>query len=144
MKIANALSPEAGRALWNTQGQRNRRNKFNAVPTTTEHGRFDSKSEASWVGKLMILQQQGYIGNVVVDKERLRYPLVVGDVHVCTYEADARFQVLKDCELPVKNAGALLKAGASVVLDVKGKRTPEYRIKVKLMLAVEGIRVLEL
>jgi len=59
----------------------------------------------------------------------VRYPLVVNGVQVCEYRADfVYFDRAK---------------GAVSVVDVKGYRTAEYRIKKALMLAVHGIAIVE-
>jgi hypothetical protein len=74
---------------------------------------------------LKILQAAG-----VVTQLRLQVPyeLTVNGLKVCRYIAD--FVYMMD--------------GKEVVEDVKGMRTPEYKLKRKLMLAVFGIEIQEI
>jgi len=101
--------------------------KYNAIPTVVDNIRFASKREANRYFELKILQR---VGDITDLKCQPRFPLVVRGTKVCTYVADFSYRN---------------KAGELVVEDVKSKptMTPAYRIKKKLLLAIEGITITE-
>ena len=102
-----------------------RRSKFGNHKTVVDGITFDSKAEATRYSVLKVLQSAG-----VVTQLRLQVPydLSVNGVKVCRYIAD--FVYTMD--------------GKEVVEDVKGMRTPEYKLKRKLMMAVFGIEIQEI
>jgi hypothetical protein len=106
----------------------NRENKYNAVKTTVDGYRFDSKAEAARYGELKLMQQAGDIENLEVHP---RYKLVVNGVRIGEYIADFRYYDPSQKHL--------------VVEDVKSKptMTPAYRMKSRLMKALYGIDVIE-
>jgi hypothetical protein len=113
-------------------GRATKANKYNAQPETREGIRHDSKGEADFADGLRERERRGEIHSLVLDKERLRYPLVVNEVLVGTYTADFRY-----------TDGA---TGETVVGDYKSGPTakrPDYRLRRLLMLACHGIRITE-
>jgi hypothetical protein len=103
-----------------------KRSKYNATRTTVDGITFASKREAKRYSELKLLEMAGEIKELVLQP---RYPLKVNEQLITTYVADFRYD---DC-----------KSKRSIVEDTKGFRTPEYRIKKKLMLAIYGIEVFE-
>jgi len=103
------------------------RSKYRAIRTTVDGITFASKKEAARYAELKMLENAGKIDALVVDKRELRYPLCVNGIKICTYEADFRY---------FDETGKVLE-------DVKGVKTPAYRIKRKLMKALYGIEVRE-
>lgn len=101
--------------------------KFFAVPTVVDNIRFASKNEANRYFELKVLLRAGEIADLKVQP---RFPLVVNGHKVCVYVADFAYRD---------------RAGALVVEDVKSKptMTPAYRLKKKLLQALEGITVQE-
>lgn len=101
--------------------------KYRAIPTVVDGVRFASKKEANRYFELKVLHRVGEITDLSVQP---KFPLVVNGTKVCTYVADFSYRD---------------KAGRLVVEDVKSKptMTPAYRLKAKLLLAVEGITVRE-
>ena len=105
------------------------RNKRVTVGDTT----YDSKAEARHCENLKLRQKAGDIFDLQLQR---RFKLEVKGQLICTYIADATY---------------LDKGGKLHVEDVKGgkggkdrgTRTPEYRIKCKLMKAIYGIDVEE-
>lgn len=95
---------------------------------------FDSKKECQRYIELKILEKAGEIKDL---QRQVKYTLIPSQKddrgkiieRPCVYMADF---VYFDCG-----------SNQSVVEDVKGFRTKEYRIKKKLMLWVHGIRVRE-
>lgn len=111
------------------RGQR----KYANEPTTLDGIRFDSKAEARRWGDLRLLERAGQVADV---RRQVRYVLVPktarpsgGFERETAYIADF---VYVDA-----------KSGRTVIEDVKGAVTPEYRLKRKLMLWVHGLEVLE-
>lgn len=105
-----------------------RRSKYRAKPTTIDGIRFASRKEAKRYGVLKMLVQAGAIADLQLQP---RFPLRVNGVLVTTYVADFRYQERVADKL------------VSVVEDVKGFLTREYRIKKKLMRALHGIVIRE-
>lgn len=88
--------------------------------------KFRSKKEAGRYEELKILQRLGLIGPGLL--LQVSHRVVINGVHVCTYVSDFEYT----------------ENGKLVVEDVKGCRTPYYKLKKKLMWAVNGIRIKEL
>lgn len=109
------------------------KSKYHAVRVRLGEERFDSKKEARRYQELLLLQRAGEIQNL---QRQVRYLLIPAQ-----YDEDGK------CIERMVNYNAdfvyKTKDGALVVEDVKGKRTPEYIIKRKLMLSVYGIRIKE-
>lgn len=85
---------------------------------------FDSIAEADRYGELCLLQRAGEISKLETQPS---YTLTVRGMLICRYVADFRYW----------------QNGRLVVEDVKGVKTPEYRLKCKLMQAIHGITILE-
>lgn len=100
------------------------KNKYGAKRTEVDGFVFDSKKEARRYGELKLLEQTGQIENL---RLQVPYPIKVNGSLITTYIADFVY----------------IEAGKEVVEDVKGKRTREYIIKKKLMMAVHEIAILE-
>lgn len=119
-----------------------RSDKYNARKIKDIDGTFDSKKEFRRWRELQMLEKAGHIKDL---KRQVKYVLIPaqrepeqsgprggrkpGKVieRECSYIADFVYCL----------------NGKTVVEDTKGVRTPEYKIKRKLMLWVHGIRILE-
>lgn len=101
--------------------------KYRAIPTVVDNIRFASKREANRYFELKVLHQVGEISELKVQP---RFPLVVRGSKICTYVADFSYRD---------------KSGLLIVEDVKSQptMTPAYKIKKKLLQALEGITVQE-
>lgn len=106
-------------------GQR-RRSKYRAQPTVVAGVRFASKAEARRHAELRLLERAGIVSQL---RLQVWFPLVVSGTKVASYVADFVY---------------LDSAGRQVVEDVKGFRTPTYRLKQKLMRAIHGIEIKEI
>lgn len=93
---------------------------------------FDSKKEMRRYGVLKELQREGVIKNLECQKKYVLIPSQYRDGRCvereCSYKAD--FVYTRD--------------GRTIVEDVKGFRTKEYRIKKKLMLYVHDVKIKEI
>ena len=105
-----------------------RYNKYRNQKTNIDGITFDSKREAKRYAELYLLQREGKIQSL---RRQVAYELIPKQQgeRACTYKADFVY---------VDN-----ETGQEVVEDAKGRRTPEYVIKRKLMLYRHGIRIHE-
>jgi len=104
-----------------------RRGKFNAVPTFVNGIRFASGAEAARYGELLVLQRAGQIFDLELQP---KFPLVVNGMLIANYIGDFQYWQGKRREV-------------MVVEDVKGVKTPAYRLKKKLMHALHHIEIVE-
>lgn len=113
---------------------RSARSKYNAKTTMVDGMRFASQSEATRYRMLLLVgEYSGQIRNLELQP---RFPLVVNGVKVGTYVADFRYEELVKSGWPTDS-------WVDVVEDVKGMKTPIYRLKAKLLLALYGITIRE-
>lgn len=106
-------------AAWRPKG-----NKFRNIRTEVDGISFASKREARRWSELLLMQKAGYITDL--DRQK-RFPLDVNGMPICLYVADFTYR----------------RNGSLVVEDAKGVRTPEFKLKAKLMKAVHNIEVVE-
>lgn len=120
------MSVEQFRDLQNqaAKSKKSRNGKFNAIAIATSEGRFDSKMEYQRYLTLKLMQRAGEISDL---QRQVRYNLVAGGIEICTYVADFVYK----------------KQDSVVVEDAKGFKTPEYRLKKRLMRDILGIEILE-
>ena len=85
---------------------------------------YDSAKEARRAAELDLLLRAGDIADLQRQKT---YPLDVNGVPICRYRADFVYR----------------RGADTIVEDVKGFKTPEYKIKAALMKAVFNIEVRE-
>lgn len=105
-----------------------KRNKYGAKKS----GGYDSTKEHHRANELKLMQRAGLITNL---REQVKYVLIptqrdnAGNLleKECSYYADFVYE----------------RDGVMVVEDTKGVRTPEYKLKRKLMLQVHGIIISE-
>lgn len=86
---------------------------------------FASKKEMTRYSELKLMEQAGAIEQLQLQP---KWDIVVNGQKICSYVGDF-FYVDSD--------------GKAVVEDTKGMKTPAYRLKKKLMLAVHGIDIWE-
>ena len=98
--------------------------KYHAQITEADGYTFDSKREAARYGELKLLVAAGEITQLEVHPP---FPMEVGGLHIANYVADFQYT----------------EKGRVVVEDVKGVRTPVYKLKKKLMLGIYGIEIKE-
>lgn len=104
--------------------QKKSKNKYNAKKVKIDDILFDSKLEAKRYLELKQLLNLGVIKNLVTHK---KFPLVVNDITIGSYEADFVYE----------------KDGVEIIEDTKGVLTKEYRLKKKLMKAIYNKDILE-
>ena len=100
--------------------------KYKNKPQVVDGHRFPSIREAKRYGELKLLLQSGEIRGLVLQP---RYPLRIQKKLICTYVADFRYTDKA--------------TGKVVVEDCKGFKTSVYKLKKKLIEAIEGMTILE-
>ena len=89
--------------------------------------KFDSKWEAERYGQLASMQMAG----VVEDLERqVKFDIIINDVKICRYVADIVYTLVHEDGKKEK-----------IVEDAKGVQTTDFKIKMKLMKAVNNIEI---
>lgn len=106
------------------------RTKYRAVPTVVDGIRFASKAEATRYQDLVRFGLAGLLAELELQP---RFDLHVEGVKVGTYVADFRYRELD----------AFDDQWSDVIEDVKGVRTPVYRLKKRMVEAEYGIQIRE-
>lgn len=104
------------------------RRKYHNTKTQINGKKFDSKKEARRFMQLEILQKQGLISNLQCQVKFELIPKQNGE-RACNYIADFVYEDIS--------------TGETVVEDVKGFKTADYKIKRKLMLYIHGLKITE-
>jgi hypothetical protein len=113
--------------MGNSRSKLLRYNKYKAEKHRIDGYTFDSKKEAQRYADLRLLVEAGEIRDLRIHP---RFPLEINPNCIVTYVADFSY---------------LPKDGSrTVVEDVKGVKTPVYRLKKKLMKAIYGIDIQEI
>lgn len=103
------------------------RSKYNAVRTEVDGIKFASKKEANHYEMLKILERAGKITRLTLQPS---FPLEVNGQLICRYVADFQYWDVERNEWTHE--------------DVKGWKTPAYKLKKKLMKAIHGIEIKEI
>jgi|TARA_Y100000310_G_scaffold126112_1_gene124867 hypothetical protein len=104
----------------------NTKNKYGAVRVRIDGIDFDSRAEARRYVDLKMLEKAGEIRNLELQP---KFECVVDGTKICTYRADFQY----------------FCGNERVVEDVKGVKTPVYRLKKKLVEALfRGIKITEI
>jgi len=112
-----------------------RRSKYNVAPKaerTLDGIVFDSKKEMTRYSELKLLEKAGAITALELQP---RFDLIVNDVKCGFYKADFAYTAIK--------IGTGDEIHTWVVEDVKGMKTPLYKLKKKIVEAIYGIEITE-
>ena len=108
--------------------------KYKSKPTVIDGVRFASKAEAERYCQLRLLVKAGEIYNLEMQP---KYLISINGQKICTYVADFRYFS--------KEHGPKNQVGHLHVEDVKGIKTPVYRLKKKLVEALyPGVKIEEI
>ena len=107
-----------------------RASKYRSTRVVIDGLTFDSKAEAARWLQLVEMQDKGTISEL---ERQVPYPCMVHGTLITTYRADFRYRI---------NPGRL--GQRTLIEDVKGPITAEYRIKKKLVQALHPIEIIEL
>jgi len=114
------------------------RSKYKAVKTTIDGITFDSKREAKRYSELKVLEKAGHITHLELQPE---YQITINGAKICKYKADFRYFTVRaennersynskgEWQTPTMTGD---KEG-QIVEDVKGFKTPIYRLKKRLV-----------
>lgn len=103
-----------------------KKHKYGAEKTIVDGVTFASKKEAK---RYQVLKGMEKAGEIDFLQTQPGFRLEVKEQLICTYIADFRYLDRKTMHI--------------VTEDVKGFKTPAYRLKKKLMLAIHGIEIVE-
>lgn len=127
--------------------QRYRSNKYGSRKVAVDGITFDSKKEAQRYCELRLLEKAGQITNL---QRQVKFELIPTQREESTevYKAGPKKGLPKPgavIENPTFYIAdfVYMENGKKVVEDAKGYKTPEYKIKKKLLLWVHGIRIRE-
>ena len=115
---------------------RKKPSKYRAVKTVVDGIKFDSKKEATRYGELKLLEKACGIVDLEIQK---RFDFEINGVKLGFYKADFVYWIENPKPVTMKPSDLVMQ----VVEDCKGFKTPVYRLKKKLMLALHGIEILE-
>lgn len=104
-----------------------RRGKYNAKKTEVDGRVFDSRAEARRYSELCLLEKAGEIKDLECQPV---YPCLVEGKLVCKYIADFRY--------------LHIKTSYTVIEDVKGVKTPVYKLKKRLVECLYNITITEI
>jgi Protein of unknown function (DUF1064) len=110
--------------------------KYRAIRTVVDGITFASKKEAARYSVLLLRQKANEIKEL---KLQPCFDITIGGEKICTYRADFSYKEL-DREHVNKGGSAYWR---DVVEDVKGFKTPVYRLKKKLVHAIFRIEIQE-
>lgn len=102
--------------------------KYGNIKTVVDGIKFMSKREAARYQQLKLLEKAERIRGL---KLQTRYELEVNGTRICRYVSDFDYEEFEK------------GAWTPIVEDCKGFRTPEYKLKAKLMLACHRIAIRE-
>lgn len=100
--------------------------KYGAIRTQVDGHKFASKAEARRYSQLRNMERAGEIADLELQP---KFPLTIGGMKVATYIGDFRYVV------PL--------TGQVVTEDVKGVKTPVYKLKAKMVKAIYGVEIRE-
>ena len=120
--MTETMSADEFNAMQATQKKRKYRNK----PVVIDDIQFDSTADGNRYAELRYQLRECMIDQLELQP---RFDLVVNGIKICTYVADFRY--LDPTTMTY------------IVEDVKGVKTPAYRLKKKLMRAIHGIEITE-
>lgn len=98
--------------------------KYNAIRTTVDNITFASKKESVRYSELKLLLKAGKIDILELQP---RFLIQVNGKKICSYVGDFSY----------------IENGKRVVEDVKGVKTPTYKLKAKLVEACHGVVIRE-
>lgn len=98
--------------------------KYKAIKTEVDGIMFASKKEAMRYKELKFLRSQYRISDLILQP---KFPVEVCGKKICTYVADFLYY----------------ENGQKIIEDVKGVKTPVYRLKKKLVEAIYNITIKE-
>jgi len=109
-------------------------NKYRNQRTVVDGITFASKKECLRYAELKLLETAGYINDLTLQP---RFPLIVMNVKIGVYVGDF-------CYNQTTGGVSTGISTVNVVEDVKGIKTPVYRLKKKLVKALYGIEIKEI
>lgn len=114
------------------------KSKYKAIKTEVDGIVFASKKEAKRYSELKWLEKGGRITDLELQP---KFDVVVCGVKICTYKADYKYYEVSEI---MRGESVRVDCEKMIVEDVKGFKTPVYRLKKKLVEAIYGIEIREI
>ena len=143
------VHPQAGRedrmTHWSSYHTKQKDSKYKSKKTEVDGIEFMSKKEARRYTELKLLERAGEISDL---RLQVKYVLIPAQREPDTVGAKGGVKkgkvIERECSYVADFVYRIAGTSDEVVEDTKGFRTPEYKIKRKLMLWVHGIRIREI
>lgn len=121
------------------------RNKFGNHKVTIDGIRFDSRKEARFYLFLKEAEKKGEISDLRLQVPYELIPAIYEDqvIHLKTKDKTVTKCVQKAVHYVADFVYRETETGNEAVVDTKGFRTPEYKLKKKMMRAFKGIDIIE-
>lgn len=121
------------------------RNKFGNHKVTIDGIRFDSRKEAKFYLFLKEAEKKGEISDLRLQVPYELIPAIYEDqvIHLKTKDKTVTKCVQKAVHYVADFVYRETETGNEAVVDTKGFRTPEYKLKKKMMRAFKGIDIKE-
>lgn len=119
--------------------------KYHNKKTVFDGITFDSESEARYYQKLKAMESEGQISDI---KRQVAYQLLPDiyeerEIQLKTKTKVVRKRVQQGTKYIADFVYTDTATGKTKVVDVKGMRTPEYKLKKKMMRCLLGITIIE-
>tara|TARA_R100000808_G_scaffold21668_1_gene46833 strand:+ start:382 stop:717 length:336 start_codon:yes stop_codon:yes gene_type:complete len=108
--------------------------KYRAVRTVVDGITFDSKKEAAYYKQLKVMEAGGFAKDIRLQP---KFDCVVNGKKICTYRADFEYLAADPVD-PIKG-----ELNVRRIVDVKGYKTPIYKLKKKLVEAIHNVDIIE-
>jgi hypothetical protein len=99
--------------------------KYHAIKVEIDGRVFDSRAEGRRYSELCLLEKAGEISDLECQP---KFDIIVNEKHICFYIADFRYNTRR----------------GEIIEDVKGLKTPVYKLKKKLFEALFEITITEI
>ena len=121
------------------------RSKFGNRKAVIDGIRFDSKKEANFYLYLREAEKKGDISDLRLQVPYELIPAIYEDqvIHLKTKDKVVQRCVQKAVHYVADFVYIETSSNQEVVVDTKGFRTPEYKLKKKMMRAFKGINIIE-
>lgn len=120
-------------------------NKYGNKKVTIDGISFDSKKEARYYLLLRQMEKDGEISNLRLQVQYELIPAVYRDeIRVLKTKTKTIRKCVQRAVHYIADFVYTNKDGIDIVVDTKGFRTKEYILKKKMMLAFNGIEILEI
>jgi len=120
------------------------KNKYHASKVTFDGITFDSKKEGEYYLRLKQMQEEGKISNLRMQVPYELLPAIYRDEIVHLKTKDKTVRKLVQRAVTYIADFVYTEDGIEKVVDTKGMRLNDYKLKKKMMLSLKGIEIIEI